>query len=47
MAFLRRQETGLFAEFTDRLKLQKTGKLSVDKSRESIRKQVNEFLRQN
>ena len=45
--FSKEAGTGLFAEFTDRLKLQKTGKLSVDKSRLLIRKQLNEFLRQN
>jgi hypothetical protein len=39
--------TVLFAEFTNKLKLQKTGKLSVEKSRLLIRKQLNEFLRQN
>jgi hypothetical protein len=45
--FSEKKGNGLFAEFTDRLKLQKTGKLSVDKSRASIRKQLNDFLRQN
>ena len=45
--FSEKKGSGLFVEFTDRLKLQKTGKLSVEKSRLLIRKQLNEFLRQN
>ena len=45
--FSEKTGSGLFVEFIDRLKLQKTGKLSVDKSREFIRKQINEFFRQN
>ncbi len=45
--FSEKTGNGLFAEFTDRLKLQKTGKLSVEKSRLLIRKQLNEFLKQN
>jgi hypothetical protein len=45
--FSKETGTGLFVEFTDRLRLQKTGKLPVDKSRALIRKQINEFLRLN
>ncbi len=44
--FSEKTGNGLFTEFTNRLKLQKNGKLSVDKSRAAIRKQLNEFLRQ-